>query len=213
MHLPGAKRLRFQNRNHRRDVVFESLYLENLQRRNQLVYRSLACRRVRDHLGDHRVVMRRHVAALGKTGFHAHRFIHRRAEDIEFARRGEKILRVFGVDARLYGVTLDLDLVRQNIRKFFAGGSAYLRAHEINAGDLLGDAVLDLQARIHFEKIKRTVRAHQHLDGADVVVAQLSHDAGDLFGHGHGFVARNQRSRRLLDHLLITPLRRAIALE
>ena len=35
-----------------------------------------------------------------------------------------------------------------------AGGDGDLKFDEIEAGDLFGDRMLDLQARVHFQKIK-----------------------------------------------------------
>ena len=39
-------------------------------------------------------------------------------------------------------------------RQRLAGGDEQLRAHEIEAGDRFGDRMLDLQARVHLEKIE-----------------------------------------------------------
>ena len=42
---------------------------------------------------------------------------------------------------------------------------------QIDAGDHLGDRVLDLQARVHFQEIELLVFVHDELDGAGVAVA------------------------------------------
>ena len=36
-------------------------------------------------------------------------------------------------------------------------GTPYLRRNNINSGDLFGDAVLDLQSRIHLQKIESAI--------------------------------------------------------
>ena len=95
-----------------------------------------------------------------------------------------------------------------------AGGDADLRLDEIDAGDALGDRVLDLDARIDLDEIELTgVRVLQEFHGAGGAIA---HGAADLQGRltqvGALRVAQEGR-RRALDHFLIAPLHRAVALE
>ena len=55
-------------------------------------------------------------------------------------------------------------------------GEAELLAHEVDAGDLLGDRVLDLQARVDLEERDRAVLADEELAGAGADVADLLED-------------------------------------
>ena len=51
-----------------------------------------------------------------------------------------------------------------------AGGDADLLAHQVDAGDGLGDRMLDLQAGVHLDEEELAVLV-QELDGADAEVA------------------------------------------
>ena len=121
--------------------------------------------------------------------------------------------RVLGVDAHLDGVTAALrqDLVLGH-RQRFAGRDADLPLDEVDAGDHLGDRVLDLQAGVHLEEEELAVLVDE-LDRAGVVVADglgrlhrgLAHRLLDAVGQA--------RRRRLLDQLLVTALRRAVRVD
>ena len=51
-----------------------------------------------------------------------------------------------------------------------AGRHVDLRAHEVDAQDFLGDRMLDLQARIHLQKIEIAFRRDDELDRARVAI-------------------------------------------
>ena len=55
-------------------------------------------------------------------------------------------------------------------------GDAELLAHQVDAGDLLGDRVLDLQAGVDLEERDRAVLADEELAGAGADVAGLLED-------------------------------------
>ena len=86
---------------------------------------------------------------------------------------------------------------------------ADLQLDEIASGDRLGDAVLDLETRIHLEEA-RAVGADQELDGADAHVPdRLRQPLGpfpELREDGRG----ERRRRRLFEDLLVAALRRAV---
>ena len=102
--------------------------------------------------------------------------------------------------------------VRLPPRRRLAAGDEELRAYQIEPGHLFGDGVLHLQPRVHLEEVELAA-VDEELDGARVAVPD-------------GFSRRNRRARHplaelrrhrgrwaLLDHFLMTALRRAIALE
>ena len=98
-------------------------------------------------------------------------------------------------------------------RQQLAGGDAQLQLDEVEAGDGLGDRVLDLQAGVHLQEVELAGGVvEQELDGAGPRVA-------DLAGQGHrglvqpraGGVVDGGRGR-LLQHLLVPALGRAVAL-
>ena len=55
--------------------------------------------------------------------------------------------------------------------RLFSTGDQELLTHQIEAGDHLGDGVLDLQAGIDFEEVVVVSAVHQELDGAGVGIA------------------------------------------
>ena len=88
-----------------------------------------------------------------------------------------------------------------------------LPCHQVQPGDHLGDRMLDLQARVHLQEVEGAVGIGDelHRAGADIADRaggcdrRLAHRAPPLVGHAGGGC--------LLDHLLVAPLHRAVALE
>ena len=90
-------------------------------------------------------------------------------------------------------------------------GDAELLADQVDAGGLLADRVLHLQAGVDLEEGDRAVDADQVLDGAGAVVAGLRADGlGGAVDRGPLLVGEERRGR-LLDQLLVAPLQRAVA--
>ena len=111
-------------------------------------------------------------------------------------------------------VLLRGDARRIDVADPSARGNANLRLDQVEPGDLFGDRVLDLDARIDFDEIE-LARFHvlQELDGARIAVMD-----GPREPHGRGadLVAlrfRQVRGGRPLHDLLVPPLHRAIAFE
>ena len=121
-----------------------------IERIRQPIERGLARRRMRDELGDHRIVERRHLAAGFHPALHAH--IGRQVEADDRAGRGqEAVLRIFGIDPRFDRVTVEADLLLRQ-RQLFARRDPELPGDEIEPGDLFGHRMLDLKPRIHFDE-------------------------------------------------------------
>src|SRR5262249_44620104 len=83
---------------------------------------------------------------------------------------------------------------------------------QVDAGHQLGDGMLDLQPRVHFEEVKTLVLADHELHGSGGVVADGLGERDRLLAH---FAARrrvDERTRRFLDHFLVAALDRAFAL-
>src|SRR5688572_33411518 len=74
--------------------------------------------------------------------------------------------------------------------------------------------MLDLQARVHLEKVERAGLIDQELDRARVVIPGGACDLNGRFSHPLAQSGRAYRERRrtLFDHFLVTPLKRALAL-
>ena len=120
-------------------------------------------------------------------------------------------MRRLGVDPTLDRVPAEDDLVLRD-RQRLAGRDANLLAHDVDAGDGLGDRVLDLHSRVHLEEVVGAVDVEQTLDRPRRSVADgpscLDRDASDAPPQ----LVVDRRRRRLFDELLVPPLDRAIAL-
>ena len=125
------------------------------------------------------------------------------------AGRGHEVpAAVLGVDPELDRVAVDLRIV---VPELLTGRDAEHLADQVDAGDLLGHAVLDLEAGVDLEERDGAVPRDQELARAGADVAGLAQDRlrglvelGDL-------VVGEERRGRLLDQLLVPPLERAVA--
>ncbi len=110
-----------------------------------------------DQLGDHRIVERRDAVVGLDAGVDPDAGQALLALEFQDAdtpgRRQKAVLRILGVEARLDRRALAADLALLE-RQRLAGGDAELPFDQIEAGDRLGDRMLDLQARVHLEEIE-----------------------------------------------------------
>ena len=120
----------------------------------------------RDDLGEHRVVERADDRAVLEAGVDAHAVGERDAQPVDRTARGQEArgdvlcvqprfdrVAVDGGDDRVVGERLTLR-------------DEQLHAHEVEAGDHLGDGVLHLQARVHLEEEELALLVHHELDRA-----------------------------------------------
>jgi hypothetical protein len=89
----------------------------------------------------------------------------------DLAGRGREGERVFGVDAAFDRVAAELDVALAE-PQLLAGGDADLLLHDVDAGDQLGDRVLDLHPRVHLDEVELAVLVEE-LEGAGAAVADL----------------------------------------
>jgi hypothetical protein len=96
-----------------------------------------------------------------------------------------------------------------------AGGDRELRAHQVHAGDRLGDRVLHLQPRVHFEEVETRGLALPSSRNSTVPAFRYRRRAPPRPPRRPWRAdGRRQRGRgALLDDLLVAPLHRALALE
>ncbi len=93
-------------------------------------------------------------------------------------------------------------------------GDQDLALHDVDAGHLFGDRVLDLNPRIDLDEIKVSrVGVDEKLDGSRVLVAQLPADGERRLAQFLADFGIQIGSRRDLDNLLMPPLDRTIPLE
>ena len=95
-------------------------------------------------------------------------------------------------------------------RQRAAGGHRELEPDEVDAGDELGHAVLDLQARVHLQE-RALVVADDELDRPDSLVGDGLGRGDCRFPHRPADRVGDERGRRLLNHLLVAPLDGAVA--
>ncbi len=154
------------------EVGLDAVDARGVERRGQALARLLARRAARDDLGQHRIVERRHLGAARDPGFDS-RAVGGEDDVREQTRaRLELAPRILGVEPRLHRCAAQVS--RQRIeRRQLAGGQAHHPLDEIDPGDLLGDAVLDLDARVDLEEVERAgVGVEHELDGAGRPVAR-----------------------------------------
>jgi hypothetical protein len=164
----------------------------------------------RDHLGDHRVVLRRDGVTDADPGVHADAGPGRQPQQLDPAgRRGEALLGVLGGEPCLDGVPVGRGRVALEPAP---RGHVQLQLHQVQPGGLLGHRVLHLQPGVDLEERgELLLRLVEELDGAraDVARGPDQRDGGLTQG---GVLLRAQRRRAgLLEDLLVAPLHRAVA--
>ena len=85
---------------------------------------------------------------------------------------GTNVYGILGVDAALDRVAAPHDVALAE-RELAAGGDEDLLLHDIDAGDELGDRMLDLDARVHLDEEELAVLV-QELERAGAAVADLA---------------------------------------
>ena len=126
--------------------------------------------------------------------------------------REEPAERVLGVDPGLDGVAGDGDVVLAE-RQRLAGRDVELGLHQVDAGDRLGDRVLDLEAGVHLQEVGLVgLGVEQELHRAGVGVADLAGQRDRAVGDQAADGVADRRRRRLLEDLLVPALGRAVPL-
>src|SRR5262249_49271801 len=204
-------------RREERNIVPEALDGERIERVGLRGDRFLARRRVGYQLGDDGVVVERNLATLVDAGVDAHGHaagtaLRRWAVAHQATDRRQEVAQwILGIDAGLHRPPRELDVALRELEPLARRNADHL-LDQIDAGHEFGDRVLDLQPRVHFEKIEALVLPDDELDGAGRVVGDGLGERDRLLAH---FLARrrvDQRARGLLHDLLIAALDRAFAL-
>ncbi len=183
--------------------------MELVQRAPGPGQRLLAGGAVHDQLGQHRV----ELAADHRAGLHPGVQPHPGA-----AGRHELGHRTRGRQEAAAGVlAVDPELDRVPARGGVLGdvqglavGDLELLQHQVDAGGLLGDRVLDLQSGVDLEEGDQPVLADQVLDGARAVVVRLLADPLGRLVDLLALRVGQERRGRLLHQLLVAALQRAV---
>ena len=171
-----------------------------------------------DHLGDHRVVVGADLVAGAEPGVHPDPVVrqgtelHEHARDVEpgepAALRPVVVRRVLGVEPHLDGVP---GRCRSGRGEPTALGDPHLLLDEVEAGEQLGDRVLDLEPGVHLQEPEPPgglVVEELHRAGADVA-DRPGRRPGRGVQRGPGLLVE-PRGGRLLDDLLVPALHRAV---
>src|SRR5262249_40440432 len=116
-----------------------------------------------------------------------------------------------GIEPRLDRVTGEAYLLLPE-RDRTSLGDLDLQPHQIDAGDLLGDRVLHLEPRVHLEEVELPARPDDELDGTRADVADGPRRRDRRRGQPRALRGIDPGRGSLLDHLLVAPLDRALAL-
>ena len=175
-----------------------------------------AAGRPRDELGDHRIEIRwdfhagldpgvdTQLNAVGGRKLHSGQQARARLEITP---------RIFRVQTCLNRMALRFQALIQLVqRRQITSGQLDHPAHQIHVPHLFSNAVLDLQARVHFEKIEALgLAVEDEFDGAGAAVIhrlrQFDRRCAQLIGHAFGQVRR----RGFFEDFLVAPLHRTVA--
>ena len=118
---------------------------------------------------------------------------------------------ILGVDAHFERVAAEGDLVLGE-GQWLAFGDRDLQMHEVEAGDQLGDGVLDLEAGVDFEEVEVLFVVEQEFDRARVDVASFAREAAGGFAHAAAQVGADDGGGSFFDDLLMATLDGALTL-
>ena len=106
----------------------------------------------------------------------------------------------------------ELDRPAENVLQLLAGRDADLRLHQIDAGNGLGNRMLHLNARVHFDEVEVALLIHQEFDGAGIAVADGANGFAQLLHDAIAHLGAQCRRRRFFQQLLMPALDAAVAL-
>ena len=172
----------------------------------------------RDHLGDHRVELRRDDVARRHPGVDPDAGAGRQGQVLDQAGGGREVaLGVLGGEPGLDGVPAGLRLARALIKQSAelcqraARRDVQLQLDDVGAGAGLGDRVLDLQPGVDLQERQQLLAGlveELHRPGVDV--AGRPDEVGGVPAQ-QLLLLRVQRGRGgFLDHLLVAPLHAAV---
>ena len=171
-----------------------------------------------DHLGDHRVELRRDNIARRDPGVDPDAGARGQRQVLDQARRGREVtFRVLGGQPGLDGVPVHRRLARDLIEhgpdlgQGAAGRDVQLQLDDVQAGGRLGDRVLDLQPGVDLEERQQPLpRLVEELHGRGVDVAGGPDQLRGVGAHHLLLLGGQHRGGGLLDHLLVAPLHAAV---
>ncbi len=166
---------------------------------------------VDDELGDHGVVVRRDAVAGDDVGIDADAGAAGDFEAFDLSRaRHESSAPVLGVDPAFDGVAVDFDIALPE-GQFFAACDAEAGGDDIDAGDHLGDGVLDLDAGVDLEEVEVLLLVHEEFDGGGAGVLGVLDEPGGGLADLVALLRIDARCWGFFDELLVATLGGAVA--
>ena len=146
------------------------------------------------------------------AGIDPSEFRRRKAQPVQGAGLRQKpALRVLGIEPRLDRMPVQGE-VRLADRQRLAGRDPELPFDEVEPGHRLGHRMLDLKAGVHFDE-EEIATFGDELDGSGADIADSARRGHRGFSQGAPPLRIEPRRGRLLQHLLMPALYRAVALE
>ena|SRR5438270_9547468 len=119
---------------------------------------------------------------------------------------------MFGIDPTFDGVSAHLDWTGDDVAQLLAIRDTNLRLHQIHSGDHFRDWMLHLNTRVHLDEVHAPIFVHEELNGAGILVADLSQTILQLFTNLFPQFWTDAGRWGFFEQLLMTPLNAAFAL-
>ena len=187
----------------------QTSYLELVKSAAGTFQRLFAGRSGNDELGDERIERSADYITGLHAGIHAHAGAACGLKNVHRAGSGQKAAAgILAVYAKFERVSLGR---RVAIGELAALGQTKLFPHQVDAGDLFGDGVLNLQARIDLQKGDGTVLTDEKLAGTSAEVADLLENGLRRPIHFGGLRLGKKGCGSFFDEFLVSALQRAVA--
>ena len=193
------------------EIGLNAINARCIERRSEICSSLLASCTLHNHFGKHGIIEGRYVGPRRDPAIDADTV---GKADLGEQSRGrlEILSRIFGVEPDLNRVSLRLAPIPVQAAKL-TGRLPHHNFDEVEARHLLGHGMLDLEPRIHFEEIELLfLLVIDELDRAGGCVGNCFAKTHGRFMQSHALRSAEAGSGRLLDHLLVAALGRAIAL-
>src|SRR5579885_929887 len=194
----------------KRNIGANSIHQVFAQRGARPHHRQRPAVGMNDKLCNQRIVVNRDAVAVVQGGLDPDAKASGRMMAGNDAWRRDVPIRILGVDKELDRGSAEGYLALLELERFALGESDAL-LDQIDSGDHLGDAVFDLDAGVHLDKVELAVGSEQELNGADVGVADDFGGANGRLAHLLAQSGGKNGAGRFLDYLLMAALDRAVA--
>src|SRR5882762_7946956 len=163
-----------------------------------------------DDLADQRVVVGRHGVALVDMRIDPDAGSARRVIGRDAPGRWREPERILGIDAALYRVAANLDVLLAHGQPL-ARGDADLLLDDVDTGDHLGHRMLDPDARIHLDEVELAFLV-EIFESTGAAIADLAAGLDTALADTRALLRRKLGCRGLLHDLLVPSLHGAIPL-